>query len=840
MSTKLKPNELRWSVDESTLDVDYLNENKHEASARPGGLGQERALSALELGLGIQERGFNIFVVGAAGTGRTSTVRSVVRERAESLPTPSDIILVYNFEDRDRPHAIMTEPGDGPRVKACYDNLVEKMVSELEKNFESDSFVNEQQELERTHQEKTDNLLEGIQEEAKAAGFLLTKSRGTLSLGVADEDGEPLSEEAYDSLTSEKKLALEDKAESLQSDLEDMLRKIRAIEKAYDETISELLRATANTAIDPLFSQAKNDIKQYDRVVVHLDQAKEDILRRLSRIVPDSHGDEPGDDEGQPTSTPQWQRLFDDEDDMDHDEPFLLRYRVNVLVSHKKDSGAPVVQETHPTTGNLLGRIVHRTRMGGDTAADFTRIKAGALYRANGGYLVIQAQDLLRDPMAWEGLKRALKNREIELDDPGEPGRMVTVASLRPEPVPLSVKVLLIGTPDLYYTLARADPDFGKLFKVKVDFDVEMKRDQVGIDRYLKFIVGITHDEKLLNVSQSGAGRILEHAARVSHHQGKLTTRFGWIADLMREANFFAGKAQSKTINREHVNAALSARKEREGFIEFRMHDDIADGKVRIDQSGSVIGQTNGLTVVDLGSYQFGMPVRVTSRVGAGKGDLIDIERETDLGGPIHTKGTMILRGILLDRFGQDVPLRMTGTICLEQSYSDIDGDSASLAEACALLSALAKAPIDQRFSMTGSIDQRGQVQSIGGVNEKIEGFFHITKEKVDGKDCPSVIMPASNQKDLMLDEAIIERVREGKFAIHAIETLEDALQLLTGRAWDTGKNALRPAIIKTLKGFIDVQESTRNVSAPRRRSAKALPRAAKTKRSEEDTPNPT
>jgi lon-related putative ATP-dependent protease len=838
MISTLKKSDLRWSIDESKLNVAHLNANKNEASARPGGLGQSRALSALDLGLGIQERGYNIFVVGAAGTGRTSTVRSVVKERAQSKSTPSDIILIYNFEDRDRPHAVQVDAGDGPTIKARYDALVEEMVAALEKTFESDSFANEQQELERIHQEKTDALLEDIQEKAKASGFLLTKSRGTLSLGVADKEGAALSEEAYDELPTEEKEALEEKAESLQSGLEDMLRKIRILEKAHDETIANLLRATASTCVDPIFVASQESLQQYDFLVAHLGQAKEDVLTRLSRIAPDHHVEDSGDDDSTPTSSAQWHHMFNDEDDADHDEPSLLRYRVNVLVTHKKDSGAPVVQETHPTTGNLLGRIIHRTRMGGDTASDFTRIKAGALYRANGGYLIIQAQDLLRDPTAWEGLKRALKNREIELDDPGEPGRMVTIASLRPEPVALALKILLIGTPDLYYTLARADPDFGKLFKVKVDFDVEMKKDQDGIDRYLKFIVGITDDEKLLDVSTTGAGRILEHAARVSHNQEKLTTRFGWIADLLREANFFAGSSDANTIDRVHINKALAARKEREGFIEFRMRDDITNGKVRIDTAGAVVGQTNGLTVVDLGSYQFGMPVRVTSRVGAGKGEIIDIERETDLGGPIHTKGTMILRGILLDRFGQEVPLRLTGTICLEQSYSDIDGDSASLAEACALLSALAKAPISQRFAMTGSIDQRGQVQSIGGVNEKIEGFFQVTQSTRKPAECPSVIIPASNQKDLMLDEELVKAVDDGRFAVYAAEKLEDVLELLTGLPWDQGKDALRPRIIETLRSFIDVQDSTKRSTLPKKRRAKALPRAAKAKNPDDDSNN--
>jgi lon-related putative ATP-dependent protease len=488
-----------------------------------------------------------------------------------------------------------------------------------------------------------------------------------------------------------------------------------------------------------------------------------------------------------------------------------LRYRVNVLVTRPKSAGAPVVQETHPTSSNLIGRIEQRLRAG-ETITDHTRIKAGALYEANGGYLILECQDILRDPSAWEGLKRALKNREIELDDPGEPGRMVSIASLRPEPVPMSLKVILIGTPDLYYALAKNDLDFSKLFKVKADFDTEMDRSKDRIAKFLQFLSTMCSEEELRKLTPEGAGRVLEEAVRLSGNQKKLTTRLGDIADLVREANFWASKEKSRLIDAKHVKRALLEKSDREGFLESKMIEDILEHRVSIETEGEVIGQVNALTVIELGNYNFGVPLRVTCRAGSGRGELVDIERETELGGPIHTKGTLIIRGLLADRFGRDIPLGFNASICMEQTYTDVDGDSASLAECCALMSALAQVPISQAMAVTGSLDQRGQVQAVGGVNEKIEGFFRVCKARGSSKG-NAVIIPASNKLDLMLNEEVVAACQAGTFEIYTVEGIEDALKLLTRRFWDKGDDALKPAIFATLKRFHDMHDkkSTRD-----------------------------
>ena len=819
MKNTLSSAELRWTLPLTQFTASDLTPKEEDRHGRPGALGQERALAALDLGLGLRERGFNIFVVGASGTGRTSTVRELLEEKARGEPAPTDIILLYNFADRDRPHAVLVPPGQGPGIKKRYEVFVERMLVSLEKAFESETYIERRSQLDRTHQEKTDQLLESIDKAAQEKGFLLSRTGSALTLSVSDEEGTPLSEDAYEALSEDERTELETSATELQAGLEDALRKIRALEKETDEAIERLARETAASVVDPLVAEVKVDLKgSSQRVMDHLDDVERDILDRLRRLVPESHAIEEGGEESQAEPRTA-KRLSEEEEEGDRDEPALLRYRVNVLVAQNPRAGAPVVLETLPTLSNLIGRIEHKVRSG-ETSTDFTRIKAGALYRASGGYLLLHAADLLRDPAAWEGIKRALKNRQIELDDPGEPGRMVSMAALRPEPVKLSVKIVLVGTPELYYSLSRGDPDFSKLFKVKVDFETEMTKNTERLRHYMRFLSGLSHEENLLPLSLDGAGRVLEHAARLCDDQEKLTTRFGEIADLVREASFYAQKEGAKEVARDHVKHALLARAEREGFIELKMREDIAQRRISIHTSGSVVGQVNGLTVIDLGSYAFGMPVRITCRVGAGKGEIIDIERETELGGPIHTKGTLILKGILLDRFGRDAPLCLQATLCMEQSYSDIDGDSASLAETCALLSALTGVPLRQNIAMTGSVDQLGNAQAVGGVNEKIEGFFRVCQARdPEGKESFEVMIPRSNARDLMLEEEVVDACIAGRFKVTIIDTVEDAMEILCGEPWLTPTRSKKPGLreraITALERLAAVQAMTNAPSVP-------------------------
>lgn len=829
MQQYLSADALRWTLhDEQIDDADLNPQTQDTQHGRPGALGQERAMNALELGLGIKERGFNIFVVGHPGTGRTSTVRQLLLERAAKEPSPNDIILLYNFEDRDRPLSVSVPSGTGPRIKKLYEAFVDKMLVELERAFDSDTYNDQRQQLEKERQEKSDEMLSDVEKRAKKQGFILTRNGTAISLSVAGEDGNPITEEQFVSLPPKDRAKLESRAEELHDQLEDAMRRVRAVERKSDEDLEKFDRDSADAVLRPLIEELKEDLKEHkefktdaelEPLLKHIDAIRDDILDRLWRLVPNHPANiEEGQEEGS-NGAHKSVSLTDEEDENDDsDEPALLRYRVNVFVTHTGKDGAPVVQETHPTASNLIGRIEHRVR-GGETVTDFTRIRAGVLYRANGGYLLINAMDLLRDPTAWEGIKRALKNRQIELDDPGEPGRMVVVASLRPEPVPLAIKVCLVGTPELYYSLQRSDPEFSKLFKIKVDFDVDTERSTLHLQKYVRFLAGLAHEEKLLPLSKSGAARVVEQAVRLCEDQDKLTTRFGDIADLMREANFWASKENADVIARSHVQQALSARADREGFLELHMREDIRKQRVSIETDGAVVGQVNGLTVLDLGSYAFGVPVRITCRVGAGRGEIIDVEREVELGGPLHTKGTMILKGILLDRFGHAVPLCLQATLCMEQNHSEVDGDSASLAETCALFSALAQAPINQRMALTGAIDQRGRVQAVGGVNEKIEGFWRVCADRdqhhlkqygrLPASEPYEILIPRPNARDLMLDEDVIAACNNGRLRISTVDTLEDALEALTGRSYADGAKSLLNDIAITLKNLASVQAHT-------------------------------
>ncbi|MFH1809675.1 MAG: ATP-binding protein [Pseudomonadota bacterium] len=806
MTQTLAPADLRWTLDSTTLDIEIGD----DALARPGALGQDRALRALEVGLGILERGFNLFVVGAPGTGRTSTVRSELARFARAQPVPDDWCLLYNFDNPDHPRAVRMPAGTASRLRRHVDGFIDRLEHVVTKAFEAESYHRRREAVASEHEDKTDKALAGVDAEAERRGFLLRRTQTGITLGPT-RDGEPLTEDEYADLPEAQRKKLEDESRLLEEMLEGAVRVIRQLERQTEEQIEALDREIVTAAIEPLMAELHEKFGQIATLKEHFDKIRDDIIDNVDafRPVAEVADSEEEGAEAMPSAPP----LMLSEDDL----PPAMRYKVNVFVDNSKLEGAPVIEETHPTPFNLLGRVEHRMR-GGETITDFTRIKPGALHLANGGYLVVDAIELLRDAAAWDGLKRALKNRKVEIEDPGESGRMISIASLRPEPIPLQLKVLIIGTPDIYYLLSRNDPDFRKLFKVKVDFDVEVPRSEVNLQGYARFLCALAREEKLLGLEKSGVARAVEHAARLASRRDKLSTRFGEIADLLREASFYARQRQAALVHADDVRAALNARTEREAFLESRMREEIEHGVVRIDLAGETVGQINGLTVVDLGSYAFGHPARVTATVALGRGDLLDIERETELGGPIHTKGMLILHGLIAQRFARLRPLRIAARLCIEQSYIPIDGDSASLAEACALLSALGGFPIQQRFAVTGSMDQFGRVQAVGGTNEKIEGFFAVCSGRgLDGLH--AAVIPVANIDELMLREELVEACRQGKFAVHAVETIEQALELITGRPF--GEPALDGSYAEGTLGW-DIDRALDQLDGAWRRQRRA------------------
>jgi predicted ATP-dependent protease len=805
---RLEPGELRWTLEDPerlrhALKKPLTGDGSH------GIIGQEDALAALELGVGVRSRGFNLFVTGEPGTGRTTTLLSVLRERAKDEPTPPDAVLLYNFADRYRPHAVQVPAGEAPRLARLYDDLTEQILTELDRAFNSPAFLDRKRRVLERRQRKSEAILEALETDARSAGLVLIRTGTGVTLVPAADSGEPMGEDELAELTPEQRREIEEGAAPIKKRIEAAVPKLRTLELEARRALSRQAETVARMVIEPLVAAAQAECREMPRVIAHLEALGEDMLMRMDKLLLVTSASAGPTEEGAEEEPLAITRRLpvDDEEDPEHPQQVLVRYRVAILVTRQRGSGAPVIRETHPSTAHLIGRIEHRL-VGGQTVTDFTRIRAGALYRANGGYLVLEVQELLGEENAWEGLKRALRCREIELDDPGEPGRMVGLASLRPEPLPLDLTVCLIGRPAHYHALSRGEPDFSKLFKVKVDFHDRIERTDERVVRYARWLAGTAARAGGVPLTLDGAARVIEHAARRASHQDRLSTRFGELADLVREAQFWAEREAADEVSAHHVRTALEERRRREGYLERRLREDIAAGRIRVELDGEVVGQVNGLTVLRLGRYGFGLPSRITCSVGAGRGELIDVEREVELGGPIHTKGTFILQGFLRGSFGREAPLSLAATLCMEQSYVDIDGDSASLAEACALLSALAGLPVRQRFGVTGSIDQRGGVQAVGGVDLKVEGLCRLWRE-IGGEATCAAVIPASNAGDLMLDEDVVEACAAGRFAVHAVTSIGQAMELLTGHPWGGVRAAVLDALAHLHALRLEAQRTT-------------------------------
>ena len=722
-------------------------------------IGQERAVKALKFGLGIDKQGFNIFVAGLPGTGRTTAVLSFLEKLAAEKPVPPDWCYVHNFKDPYRPHALRLPPGRGQILKKQVKEFIEYARREIPKAFESDEYVTRREALTGEFNSRREEIFSRLSQQAREAGFLLQSSPAGLLI-IPVKDGQPLAQDAFEALPEEEKAAIREKQKALEEKIREALREVRRLEKELKSKLEELDKSVSRNVLNRYLEELLDEYEDQPQVREYLEEMREDIFDNLDKFR--GTGQQPAPAAGPAPA-----------------EHFWRKYEVNVLVDNGRLEGAPVVVELNPTYANLMGRI-EKEAMFGALVTDFTLIKPGALHRANGGYLVIQAEDLLRNPFAWQGLKLALANGKILVEELGEKLGFITTKTLQPEPIPLDVKVVLIGSPLLYHLLYSLDEEFKELFKVKADFDTQMDRTDENVRAYCAFISGICRKEGLLPFDRLAMAKVVEYGSRLAGAQDKLSTRFADIADLIREAHFWASQEGSDTVKEEHVQKALSEKIYRSNLIQERIQEMIEKGTILIDTEGAVVGQVNGLSVIDLGDFAFGKPTRITASIGVGKEGIVDIERETRLGGPIHTKGVLILTGYLIQKYAQDKPLTLTARLVFEQSYEGVEGDSASAAEVFALLSALSGLPLKQGIAVTGSLNQKGQIQAIGGVNEKIEGFFEVCKARgMNGEQ--GVIIPKSNIRNLMLKEEVLEAVRQGKFHIYAIETVDQGIEILTG-----------------------------------------------------------
>ncbi len=756
---KLSAGELKYYCDPQELSF----ETTAEIPLLEGMIGQERAVKAMEFGLRIKRAGYNIFMTGFTGTGKLSYALSAVEKIAAGEPLPDDWLYVYNFDNPGEPLALNLPAGKGALFCRHVEELFEDLKQAIPKAFDTEDYERQKAVYVKEFQAQRNAYLEELNKTALEHGFTLKRtSSGFVTVPLLD--GEPLSEEDYAKLDQSVKDELEKKSTAVQLKAMEIMRRIQSAERELKEKFKQLDQKIAIAATGHLFNEILEIYSGFPEVQRYLKALQEDVLSNLGEFRAE---------EEEQTFPLFWLRR-------QSQEQAELRYKVNLLVDHRETTGAPLVYETNPSYYNLLGRMEYENRFGA-VVTDFTMLKAGALHRANGGYLILQANDVLAGMQSWEVLKRALKTKEIRIETLGEQYALTAFSTLRPQPIPLQVKVILIGNPLLYQLLYYYDEDFRKLFKVKVDFDVEMEKHDRNVAKMAGFIAYHCNQEKLRHFDRAAVAKMIEYSARLAEHQEKLSTRFNDIVELLYEADTWAGIEGTDIVGAAHVEKALAEKIQRSNKYEQKILEAIEEGHLLLDLEGAKIGQVNALSVIDLGDYQFGRPSRVTASVYPGRRGIIDIERESKLSGKIHDKGILILSGYLGRRYGRKVPLTLSGSLCFEQSYSGVEGDSASAAELFALISSISGIPLKQGLAVTGSVNQNGEIQPVGGVNSKIEGFFDACKIKgLTGEQ--GVIIPETNRKNLMLRDEIAAAVSAGKFHLYTVSTVDEGLTLLTGR----------------------------------------------------------
>lgn len=771
----LPPDRLHRPCDSSALGF----ATTHDLPDLIGHVGQDRAEQAIRFGIGIRAEGFNLFCLGPDGTGKASMVRTLLAEAAAAQGPPPDWVYVTNFEDTYRPRALCVPTGAGPRLRQDMADLIDELRAALPAAFETETYQSRRQAIADRLKRDRDGLLEELKAMARARGMAVVHTG--VGLGLAPvRDGHILSPEAIAEMPVAEQEALKADVAAQTGEMEAAMRRLPQIERTARQQFRNLDFQTTSSVVADHVGALKADYADQPAVLGHLEAVARDIIANVGVFL----GDESA-DASTPPAVPHppipgaAAPIIDTRRNGDRREAALRRYRVNVVVCHAPDSGAPVEYLDRPTQPALLGRVEHVAQFGA-LVTDFSLIKPGALHRANGGYLVIEAGRLLMQPFAWDDLKRALRAREIRIEPPGHAASAFSTVTLEPDPIPLDVKVVLVGEPDIYHLLSEEDPEFPELFKVVADFNVRMDRTPDSVAELARLLATLVRKEGLLALDADAVARVVEQAGRLAADQQKLTCHMASLADLLREADHWARAEGAAAIARRHVQTAIEQAVIRSNRVHQEMHEAIRRGTMMIDTDGAAVGQINGLVVYTIGTYQFGKPSRITCRVRPGKGEVLDIEREVELGGPLHSKGVLILSSFLSAQFGHDVPVSLAASLVFEQSYGGVDGDSASSTELYAMLSALADLPIDQGLAVTGSVNQFGQVQAIGGVNEKIEGFYDVCAAAgLTGRQ--GVLIPESNAKHLMLRHDVVAAAAEGRFRIHAVRTIEEGIELLTG-----------------------------------------------------------
>ncbi len=760
--------QLRWSCAEARDDICSTD----DADALGEIIGQERAIEAIELGLRVEQPGYNVFVVGYSGTGRTTTIKQMLKEMGlQGGKIPDDFCYVNNFANADRPRVLRFSAGMGAKFRDEMKNMIERLREAIPGLMESDEMRNKRKEIIEEFEQKQKDLLREFEKEVKERGFTMTQVQmgNMVRPDVAPViSGEPTQLSELETKTEAGEFPKEryEELKKAYDELAEGMVKVFKATRANQKELQEQLERLKIDAVGPVVFEGIDSIKQEfkaDGLEEYLSEVHEHIVKNVQHF----HGESKEEPSPQQMMMARAQR-----------DPFA-DYEVNVIVDNSKTNERPIVTEVNPNYKNLFGTIERVVDQRGFWRTDFSRIKAGALHRANGGFLVLDAMDALTEPGVWQGLKRALRNNKLEMQG-YDPFSMFSQSALKPEPIDLEVQVIMIGMPEIYYLLYRLDPDFQKIFKVKADFDTVMPMNEQNIRKYNSFARRLVDDFNLMPFTEEGMGGLVEYGVRLAGRQDKLSTRFNVIADIMREANYWAKEAGDKAVDNGHIEKAIDNWIRRVSMPEDKISELIDRGTILIDTEGAEVGQINGLSVYSLGEYMFGKPTRITAKTSVGTKGIINVEKESQLSGATHSKGVLIINGYLQDKFAQNRPLSMNANLCFEQSYGGVDGDSASSTEIYAILSALSKVPIRQDIAVTGSVNQNGKIQAIGGVNQKVEGFFKTCNERgLTGKQ--GVMIPKANVKDLMLRKEVTEAVDQGKFHIYAVDTIEDGIEILTG-----------------------------------------------------------
>lgn len=787
-TTRLEVGKLRWHCDPDQLGF----ESSDELDAIEKIDGTRRWSEALKFGVSMRRAGYNIFAIGPQGIGKHHITRHLVEDRAKAEPIPEDWCYVYNFSDPHKPNALRLPAKRGRAFKNDVEHLIADLKEVVVATFEGEDYRSRRQMIEQEISDHQESTMSEIEKEASSQSLMLLKTpMGFAFAPVAD--GEVIQPQDFQKLPAEEQRAIEQKIETLQEKLQKILQQVPLWMRQVQQRVRDLNRETASFAVTGLFDGLLQDYGDLPEIPEHLGTLKADIIANVDGILqmPDKV---PGDDDQQASQT-----------------PLLRRYGVNLIVDNAENQHAPVIYEDNPTYDRLLGKVEHRSEMG-TLVTDFHLIRPGAIHAANQGYLLIDAQRLLSRPMAYEGLKQTLRSGTIRIESLADHYGLVSTTSLEPKPIPHNVKIVLLGERMLYYLLSAYDPEFGELFKVVADFDSEILRDQKSLGQYSRLIAGLAQKADIKPLDKTGMARLLEHSARLADDSSKLTMHAETLREILVEADYWSDAAKRKSVVAADIDKAVEKRDYRVDRIREQTQEHILNQVITIETDSKSVGQLNGLSVIGIGDFSFGRPSRITARVRLGSGDVVDIEREAKLGGPLHSKGVLILSGFLGSRFCVDYPLSLSASLVFEQSYGGVDGDSASAGELIALMSAIADLPLRQAYAITGSVDQGGRVQAIGGVNQKIEGFFDICrKRRLSGEQ--GVLIPASNKRHLMLRHDVVEAVEAGKFHIYAIETVDQGIELLSGLpagsrdatgAFPAG--SFNAAVADKLKSFADAR----------------------------------